>query len=106
MDYVRAVHEMCKKHMNCHVIFQTSDRALMDGILLDSDGANATLQVPEEVSAPTTPEELRNDSTLRPRYRRYIVKIYPLASITGMYLYPYYYPYYPNFYPKPYPTQV
>lgn len=116
MDYFRQqMYEKCKKHLNYHLIFQTSDNRallLLDGLLEDVDNENATVLVPEDVAAGETmpPSEVRfrqaGVSTYEPRYRRYSRRFIPLASITALYLYPYYYPYYPNYYPKPYPYHI
>lgn len=105
------MHGKCKKHMNYHVLMQTKDGNLMDGIIEEVDEHQVTMLVPEEVAGgeqgESVPQERQNGYGggygFRPRYRRYRRRSFPLVDLISLYLYPYYYPHYPYYYPRPYP---
>lgn len=110
MNDERQILGKCHEYMNCHVIIETSERALSDAILASTDGTNAAFYVPEEVEEATDSStgEIRQlgGVTYQARFRKYRLLVYPLASIRNLYLYPYYFPYYPYYYAKPYPYNV
>ncbi|KQL38784.1 hypothetical protein AN960_12450 [Bacillus sp. FJAT-25509] len=106
--HVRNMQNKCKKYKYCHVVFQTNERALLEGILLDSDTNSASLLVPEDLAAPESRYfEVRQSGreTFSPRYRIYKKITVPLTSVSAIYLYPYYYPSYPYIYQRNYHPQ-
>ncbi|MFF2878020.1 hypothetical protein ACFVR2_17015 [Gottfriedia sp. NPDC057991] len=106
--HIRNMQAKCKKYNNCHVVFQTNDRALLEGILLDNNSISANLLVPEDLAAPESRYfELRQSGgeTFRPRYRIYKKVTVPLTSVVAIHLYPYYYPSYPYIYQRNYYPQ-
>ena len=106
--HIRNMQDKCKKYKYCHVVFQTSERALLEGILLDNNLSSADLLVPEDLAAPESRYfEVRQSGgeTFRPRYRVYKKVTVPLSSVAAIYLYPYYYPSYPYIYQRNYHPQ-
>lgn len=93
----------CMAYKSCHVVLQTYERALLEGILLELDSENAILLTPEDLPEP--PElvyEVPRDGSVPfgPRYRRYNRIVIPFSSITAVYLYPYHYPSFPYVYSR------
>ncbi|PGS48671.1 hypothetical protein [Bacillus sp. AFS041924] len=106
--HIRNIQDTCKKYKLCYVVFQTSERALLEGVLLDNDSNSANLLVPEDLAAPESRYfEVRQNGgeTFRPRYRKYKKITLPLASVVAVYLSPYYYPSYPYIYHRNYHPQ-
>ncbi|PGZ89270.1 MULTISPECIES: hypothetical protein [unclassified Bacillus (in: firmicutes)] len=106
--HIRNMQDKCKKYKLCHVVFQTSERALLEGILLDNNSSSAELLVPEDLAAPESRFfEVRQNSgeTFLPRYRIYKKVTVPLSSVVSIYLFPYYYPSYPYIYQRNYHPQ-
>ena len=103
VNHTRLVHDKCKKYKECHVVLQTSERALLEGVLLETNTESATLLTAENLELPDSEYgELRQigGETFKPRYRRYKRIIIPLSTITTIYLFPYYYPSYPYVYQR------
>ncbi|QKE73658.1 hypothetical protein HPK19_12955 [Arthrobacter citreus] len=108
MDHIRNMQEKCNKYKFCHVVFQTAERALLEGVLLDHDSNSANLLVLEDLAAPKIAFfEVRQSGgdTFSPRYRKYKKVNIPLASVSAIYLFPYYYPSYPYVYQRNYHPQ-
>ncbi|MES9684876.1 hypothetical protein ABWK22_18650 [Gottfriedia acidiceleris] len=106
--HIRNMQDKCKKYKYCHVVFQTSERALLEGILLDNNLSSADLLVLEDLATPESRYfEVRQNGgeTFRPRYRIYKKVTVPLSSVVAIYLYPYYYPSYPYIYQRNYHPQ-
>jgi len=104
-EIIRNINGKCKSYKDCYVVFQTNERALLEGILLESNNEAATLLTPEDLPAPPDSEyeEPRHGSeTFGPRYRRYNRVVIPLSSVTEVYLFPYHYPSFPYIYSRNY----
>lgn len=99
---IRDLNHKCKLYKDCHIVFQTYERALLEGILLESDDESATLLSPEDLPAPPDSdyESRQGGETFRPRYRRYRRIDIPLSSIIAIHLFPYHYPSYPYIYQR------
>ncbi|MGG0178507.1 hypothetical protein [Gottfriedia acidiceleris] len=106
--HIRNIQDKCKKYKYCHVVFQTSERALLEGILLDNDSNSANLLVLEDLAAPESrffEVSQSGGETFSPRYRMYKKVTVPLSSVVSIYLFPYYYPSYPYIYQRNYHPQ-
>ncbi|MEE6450034.1 hypothetical protein RAH41_05600 [Gottfriedia acidiceleris] len=106
--HIRNMQDKCKKYKLCHVVFQTSERALLEGVLLDNNSSSADLLVPEDLGATESRYfEVRQSGgdNFRPRYRAYKKVTVPLSSVEAIYLYPYYHSNYPYIYQRNYHPQ-
>ncbi|PEL09867.1 hypothetical protein [Bacillus sp. AFS017336] len=108
MDHIRNMEEKCKKYRLCHVVFQTTESALLDGVLLDNDSNSANLLVPEDLTAPESSSfEVRQShtETFIPRQRKYKKVNIPLQSVLAIYLFQDYYHSYQYVYQRNYHPQ-
>ena len=105
-ENLRNLSGKCKSYKDCYVVFQTDERALLEGVLLESDNENATLLTPEDLPAPPDSDyevPRHGGETFGPRYRRYYRLLVPLSKVTEVYLFPYHFPSFPYIYSRNYP---
>ncbi len=108
--HTQTLHDDCKRHLYHHVTLTMTDGSGFDGIIENVDMNRFTVLVGEDVM------ELESENISdkrqyfgyggpRRRFRRFIRRDFPLASLAALALLPYFAPppYYPYPYPYPYP---
>ncbi|MGC4378472.1 hypothetical protein WD019_16345 [Fictibacillus sp. Mic-4] len=115
----RHVHSLCKQHMYCHVVVTMQDGTKTDGIIYQVDDQNVYMLIPKKQAGHGGSgqypgrQEAEDQRFFGPfgvgpwgpggggrwwyYYQWYQPATFPLASITGITLFPfpYYYPAYP-----------
>lgn len=105
-DYLRNVHDQCRRYMNHHVTFETTDGHSYDGIIEHIDRDRVSLLIGEDIMDydDESPDRQYYGGYPRSRFRRFRRRIFPLAVLGAISLYPYYSPYpYPYSYHPYYP---
>ncbi|MFC7370145.1 hypothetical protein ACFQPF_00450 [Fictibacillus iocasae] len=109
LDRAGQMHSLCKQCVSYHVLAKTKDGQQVEGIITNVDRQNVTMMIPQDMEPQDTQSQGQSTREGRPywgpRYRRWYPRIYPLAALTALSLFPYYppYPYPPYPYPYPYP---
>ncbi|MCQ2009049.1 MAG: hypothetical protein ABF629_07815 [Sporolactobacillus sp.] len=86
----QAIHDMCTKLMNFHVIAQMADGSKMDGIIEEVNEQGVVMLVPENVNE--NERFYQGPGGPRPRFRRFNRFLFPFIFFAPPFFYPY--PYY------------
>lgn len=95
----QTMYKKCLKYTNYHVEIKTSDGRTYNGILTGADQNQIAMLLPEDVAEGE--EDRQFGGYGRRRFRRFRRRLFPLAALVALSLFPYYYPY--PYFPYPYP---